>query len=242
MNQNMLKLNPSKTEFMIIGNLTQQKKVAYISPVELLNQNVAEIDSIRNLGVAFDPAFSIKKHVSNICKSAFYHIRDLGRVRIHLNKDTAISLANALVSSRLDYCNSLLFGCFENYKTSLQRVQNCLAQVVIRSSRLSESRPLHRLPIKSRIKFELNLTYRPKALFMGTPSYLEKHQQTLRSESTKLLHPGPWSKRNYGNSSFVVAPPRLWNKLPLEIREAKSVTLSEKKKNTPFYIRPTTLI
>ena len=49
MNQNMLKLNPSKTEFMIIGNLSQRKKVAHIFPVELLNQNFAEIVSIRNL-------------------------------------------------------------------------------------------------------------------------------------------------------------------------------------------------
>ena len=220
MDQNMLKLDPSKAEFLIIGNLTQREKNAHIFPVELLNHNFSELDSIRNLGVAFDPAFSFKKHVSNICRSAFYHIRDLRRIRINLNKATAISLANALVSSRLDYCNSLLFGCSEKYKTSLQRVQNCLARVVTRSSRLSESRPLlkslHWLPIKSRIKFKLNLlTY--KALFMGTPSYLsdllhfEKHQQTLRSESTKLLHPGPRSKRNYGHSSFVVAAPRLWN-------------------------------
>ena len=235
---------------MIIGNLAQRKKVAHIFPV--LNQNFAEIDSIRNLGVAFAPAFSFKKHVSNICRSAFYHIRDLRRIRIHLNKATAISLANVLVSSRLDYCNSLLFGCSEKYKTSLQRVQNCLARVVTRSSRLSESRPLlkslHWLPIKSRIKFKRNLlTY--KALFMGTPSYLsdllhfEKHQQTLRSESTKLLHPGPRSKVNYGHSSFVVAASRLWNKLPLEKREAKSVTIFRKKiKNTPIYIRLTTLI
>ena len=217
MNQNMLKPNPSKTEFMIIGNLTQRKKVAHIFPVELLNQNFAEIDSIRNLGVAFDPAFSFKKHVSNICRSAFYHIRDLRRIRIHLNNATAIFLIR----------NSLLFGCSGKYKTSLQRVQNCLARVVTKSSRLSESRPLlkslHWLPIKSRIKFKLNLlTY--KALFMGTPSNLsdllhfEKHQQTLRCESTRLLHPGPRSKRNYGHSSFVVAAPRLWNKLPLEIR------------------------
>ena len=168
MNQNMLKLNPSKTEFMIINNLTQRKKFAHIF-------------------VVLNPAFSFKKHVS---------------------------------------------------KTSLQRVQNCLARVVTRSSRLSESRPLlkslHWLPIKSRIKFKLNLlTY--KALFMGTPSYLsdllhfEKHQQTLRFESTKLLHPGLRSKRNYGYSSFVVAAPRLWNKLHLEIREAKSVTIFWKK-------------
>ena len=70
---------------MIIGNLTQRKKVAHIFPVELLNYNFAEMDSIRNLGVAFDPPFSFKKHVSNICRSAFYHIRDLRRIRIHLN-------------------------------------------------------------------------------------------------------------------------------------------------------------
>ena len=64
--------------------------------------------------------------------------------------------------------------------------------------------------IKSRIKFKLKLlTY--KALFMGTPSYLsdklhfEKHQGALRSESTKLLHLGPRTKRNYGHSWFVVA-------------------------------------
>ena len=154
------------------------------------------------------------------------------------------------MSSRLDYCDSLLFGCSEKYKTSLQRVQNCLARVVTRSSRLSESRPLlkslHWLHIKSLFKFKLNLlTY--KALFMGTLSYLsdllhfEKHQQTLRFKSTKLLHPGPRSKINYGHSSFLVAAPRFQNKLPFEICEAKSVTIF-RKKNPLFYITPTILI
>ena len=78
--------------------------------------------------------------MSIICRSAFYHIRDLRRTRIHLNKSTTIILANALVSCRLDYCNSLLLCFSEKYKTSLHRVQNCLARVVPRSSRLSESR------------------------------------------------------------------------------------------------------
>ena len=77
---------------------------------------------------------------------------------------------------------------------------------------------------------------------MATPSYLsdlirfEKRQQTLRSESTKLLHLGQQSKRNYCHSSFVVAAPRLWNKLPFEIREAKSVTIFRKETLTHFYI------
>ena len=71
---------------------------------------------------------------------------------------------------------------------------------------------------------------------MGTPSYLsalfhfENRQQTLRSESMKLLHLGPRTRRNYGHSSFVVVAPRLLNKLPLEMREAKSVTIVLKQK------------
>ena len=68
-------------EFMIIDNLTKRKKIALIFLVELLNQNFAEIDSVRNLDVAFAPAFSFKKHVSNICRSAFYHIRDLDTLK-----------------------------------------------------------------------------------------------------------------------------------------------------------------
>ena len=67
-------------------------------------------------------------------------------------------------------------------------------------------------------------------LYLSDLLHFEKHQQTLRSKSTKLLlHPGPRSKRNYGHSSFVVAAQRLLNKLPLQIREGKSVTFFRKK-------------
>ena len=162
MNQNMLKLNPSKTEFMTIGNSTQRKKIAHIFPVELLIQNFDEIDYIRNLGVAFDPACFIHKKMYRIFVDQLSPYLLSQTHSIHLDKATANSLANAPVCSRLDYCNSLLFGCSEKYKTSLQRVQNCLARVVTRSSRLSESSPLlkslHYLLNKSRIKFKLNLS------------------------------------------------------------------------------------
>ena len=77
MDQNMLQVNPSGTEVMIIHT-----KVAHIFPVELLHQNLSKLDFIRNIGVAFDPSFSSQQHVSNICKSSFYHIRDLRRFRI----------------------------------------------------------------------------------------------------------------------------------------------------------------
>ena len=69
MNQNMLKLNPDKTKFMVIGNIAHRKTVSNKYLVELLSQKIANIACMRNAGVAFDSGF-----FSHNCESAFYHI------------------------------------------------------------------------------------------------------------------------------------------------------------------------
>ena len=100
-----------------------------------------------------------------ICKSCFYHIRDLRRIRRHIPLSSAKTISNALISSRLDYCNSLLNNIAKQDLSQLQRVQNCLASVVLRAPHFSPSLPLlkqlHWLPVNHRIKFKLStLTYR----------------------------------------------------------------------------------
>ena len=86
--------------------------------------------SASNLGVIFDKNFNFRSHISAICSSCIYHIRDLQRIRCHLDLDSAKLLANALVSSCFDYCNSLLSGIAETDLTKLQRDLNRLACVV----------------------------------------------------------------------------------------------------------------
>ena len=112
---------------------------------------------------------SFHKHISNICKSCFYHIRDLRRIRRHLTLSTAKIISNSLITSRLDYCNSLINNIAKQDLSKLQRVQNCLARVVLRAPRFSPSLPLlkqlHWLPINYRIKFKMStLTYRALAI------------------------------------------------------------------------------
>ena len=133
-------------------------------------------DSVRNLCVQFDSDFSFDKHVSNICKSCNYHMRDLRRVRKYLTDSAAVSLANALVSSRLDYCNSLLYELTEKNLNKLQVIQNSLCRIVSKVPRFDHITPyrqaLHWLPVRQRIEFKLNLlTY--KALHIGQPVYLK---------------------------------------------------------------------
>ena len=117
--------------------------------------------SAKNLGVLFDSSLNFRKHIFQTCRACFYHICDLRRVRKSLAKQIAV----ALVSSKLDYCNSLFHNMPEKDIARLQCVQNCLAKVLTKAPRYSRSVPipkrLHWLPVKSRIHFKIYaLTFR----------------------------------------------------------------------------------
>ena len=108
MSTNKLKLNPDKTEFLLIGNERQRRKYLSMFPIELLGLETYQTNSARILRVIFDKSFNFRSHISAICSSCIYHIWDLRRIHRHLDLDSAKLLVNALVSSHLDYCNSPL--------------------------------------------------------------------------------------------------------------------------------------
>ena len=98
-----LKLNPDKTEFILIGTKAQRDKFKKYFPTKLLDQDVTPTDSAQNLGVKFDKDFNFKKHISKVCRSCYYHIRDLRRLRRCLTAAVTETIATSLVSSKLDY-------------------------------------------------------------------------------------------------------------------------------------------
>ena len=81
-----------------------------IFPSEFAWQHLEPAESVKNLGVILDAENSMQRHVANLCRISYYHLRELRRVRRYLNHETAVKVANALVSSCLDYCNSLLYN------------------------------------------------------------------------------------------------------------------------------------
>ena len=107
MSTSKLKLNPDKTEFIIFGSKRQRDKLKACFPINIFGNSFCPADSVKNLGVWFDSDFSLSKHVQNVCKSCFVKLRDFRHVRRFLTHDVSVLVANALVSSRLDYCNSL---------------------------------------------------------------------------------------------------------------------------------------
>ena len=219
---NKLKLNPDKTEFLLIGNNVQRKKFNAFFPVSLMGEDVVPTSTARNLGFIFDKSLSLKEHISSVCKSCFFHIKDLKRIRKHVDRNVAICLANALVSSRIDYCNSLFYAATEEMLNKLSRVQNCLARTILRRSKFTSSAPLlkelHWLPVRSLIVHKLCvLTH--KTLYSGLPVYLSdlltrnQHEKGLRSRMGMSLSSGPLFRTNYGLNSFVSFAPHLCNQL-----------------------------
>ena len=193
MDRNLLKLNPDKTEFLLIGSNLQREKIMHLFPASILGESLKPSDSAKNLGVTFDSNMSLSQHVSALCRSCFCNIRDLCRIRRFINKKTLVTLANALVVSRLDYCNALFASLTKKELNRLQRVQNTLCRVVTRSSRYSNITPqlknLHWLPINCRVSYKtLLLTY--KTLMNGNPKYLSDLLQPYSSSrSTRMSDP-----------------------------------------------------
>ena len=185
MSTNKLKLNPHKTELLLIGNERQRSKYISMFPIELLGVETYPAKSARNLGVIFDKNFNFRSHISAICSSCIYHIRDLRHIRRHLDLDSAKLLANALVSSRFDYCNSPLSRIAETDLTKLQRVLNCLARVLTKSPPFTRSVPLlrslHWLPVKYRVHFKICLlTYKASSRGIARlPSLLDCHFSSI---------------------------------------------------------------
>jgi hypothetical protein len=127
MSANMLKLNPDKTEFLLLGNSSNRSKQSNCFPINFLGSSVSPTDKVRNLGVLFDADFSLSNQVSSIVSSCYYHLRDLSRIQKHLSKSVAVTMANAFISSRLDGVNSTLLGLPEKELRRHQTKTYCAA-------------------------------------------------------------------------------------------------------------------
>ena len=230
--ENKLKINDDKTEFLIIASPHSHKKLTDNHSLTVGNSSIGPSSSAKNLGVIFDNNMNMEKQVSNICKSANFQLRNIGSIRKCLNDTAAAQLVHSLITSRLDYCNSLLGGIPDSQIERLQRVQNNAARIVARLKKFDHITPtlrsLHWLPVKYRIEFKtLLLTYR--ILNDSAPSYLKdlispyKQSRSLRS-GDKLLLTVPRSKtKSYGDRCFSFRAPKAWNALPLEIRSSENI-------------------
>jgi len=227
MSANFLSLNPSKTEFLIIGLPQQLSKLN--SPTIHLPNNItlSPVDSARNLGIIFDKNLTFAQHISSVSKACFLNIRDLRRIRQTIDHATACTIATSLIHSKIDFCNSLLLNLPTTQTNRLQLILNSAARAVTKTPKFHHITPilksLHWLTINQRINYKvISLTH--KSLKTGHPTYLRSllsftpHRSTRSASVVTLNRPSVTSGLKISSRSFYHFAPVLWNSLPPHLR------------------------
>ena len=130
MKLNLLKLNDDKTELLVITSRPSRSQSLDIS-IKVGDQYISPSDDPpKNLRVIFYSTCSLRDHVTNVCRSINFNLYFIGKIRKYLDRPTVEKLVNATITSRLDYCNSLMFGIPKELITQLQMRQNHAARVI----------------------------------------------------------------------------------------------------------------
>ena len=234
MNDNFLKLNPDKTEVMVISNRNDRST----SPTEIATSKsqppTATTSSARNLGVYLDPHLNLGEHVSKVVRTCKLSLMNLWKIGRMLPFNLKIKLVNGLIHSRLDYCNSLFASLSSKDTQRLQKIQHAAARFIFGQRSFKGTtklcKTLHFLPVEERITYKLCLlTY--KALNGSAPEYilelLPKRKTTgkcLRRDGDDTLLQKSYSHYKCNEGAFSIAAPAAWNELPRTLRESPSIT------------------
>ena len=241
MTSNKLKLNTEKTDILLSGSKPTLSKIKEKN-INIDGNIIGFKSSAKYLGVQLDSTLSMNVYVSSICKACFLELRRISSIQKYLSREAVITLINAKILSRLDYCNAILYGITNENLHRLQRMQNAAAKLIYKKKRVDHVTPLlinlHWLPVQARCHYKLCvLAYQ---FFEKTlPPYLSSsltsklHQRNMRSNNQKLLDI-PRVASKMGDRSFSTSVPKLWNVLPLSLKNSPSIGCF--KKNLKTYL------
>ena len=137
---NRLKFNEEKTEF-IVAISDHLKHLLPPVTLRIGSKIIHPSESVRNLGIVFDTSMTMNAHITSLCTSLNYQMRNISRIRRFLDTDICHPVVRALILTRLDYGNALLFGSNATDIQRLQRKQNWAAKLVCRASKRDHATP-----------------------------------------------------------------------------------------------------
>ena len=225
MNLFFLKMNPDKTEIIML--VPQQLKNAHTINGCTFSDGgcIRFANFVKNLGYILDKYLNMDIHINSVVSICYKYLSDIGKIRKLLSKKHAEMLVHAVISSRLDYCNSLLYGVNKSVINKLQMVQNAAARLIsLRRKHESVSDVLynlHWLRVEARIVFKLLLLVYKCLHDMAPESLIELI--TVRNNTRSILYLKHYQS-SYARRSFSYMAPRLWNNLPDHIRLCTTLT------------------
>ncbi len=175
-------------------------------------------------------------------KTAFFHLRNVAKVRPFVTKQDAEKLIHAFIISRLNYCNALFTGLPKKLIGKLLLVQNSVARLLTKSRKREHITPvlatLHWLQISFRIDFKILLLKAKNHLAPSyIPDFLTPYQpiRAFRSSDAGILTVPKVAHKTSGETGFSYYAPRLWDTLPSYIRYAGSVDIFKNQLKTYLF-------
>ena len=232
MGMNLLKLNNDKTEFLMVGT-QYQLSVAGDLGITIGQDLIKSCSVVRNLGVMFDRNLKSTTHVNKLVSISYVTMRNITRIRHSLDQDTLKTLCQALVMSKIDYCNSTLLGTANYNLVKLQRVQNMLCRIVTATGKYDKISDqmigLHWLKVEYRIIFKIAILMF-RCVNNMAPSDLTdlistgcRHNLNLHSQAQGLLPTARARTTQVHKQSFALVGPRIWNSLPDHIKMTNTI-------------------
>ncbi len=219
MNENTLKMNTSKTEFIMFGSRQQLDK-CNIKQINIASDYIEVESCIRYLGAFLDETLTFKEHVKRKCRTAMLNYLKIKNIRKYLTKEATEIVVLSLVISHLDFCNVILYGISQSEIQKMQRIQNMCAKLVLNRGKFDSSKQslyeLHWLPVKARITFKI-LTFMFNCSIGNAPPYLTEflsdqvQTRPLRTaSSSEGCYNVPFNKRKtLSDRGFKTVGPRL---------------------------------
>ena len=219
-----------KLNSLFLEPINNLKKIQNIT-IRIGSANIIPADHIRNLGLMMDMFCKNTRHINHLSSSLCQQVRNIRNIRGKLDFNTAKTVVQALILSKLDYCNSLLVGTPGCHLSWLQCVQNMACRVVCnlrKYDHVSASMySLHWLKVRECITF--NIAYLVHCCKMGSaPHYLRDvlpsatHNHSLRSSTSGSIPSAKCWTSLVSVGSFSVVGPKIWNSLPPAVRSEKS--------------------
>ena len=219
---------PDMTRCFLIQLVFCKKKTMWFIGVEVEEETSAPPPK-KNPGSA--PDMDMATHITKTC-SAFFYLYNIRHMRKYLTSECTEKLIHAIITSRLDYCNSLLYGVADHHMQKLQRVMNASARFIFYAPNYGHITPLlqqlHWLPICLRIEFKILLiTF--KVLQGSFPKYLidlisvsppSRYDSRRNNKGILLSTLKRFAEVTMEDRSFMAKAPRPWNSLLVSIRSS----------------------
>ena len=224
MNLYFLKMNPDKTEIILF--LPQHLSSVHTINGCFLPDGTCKrfSDSVKNLGFLMDKHLTMNTHVNSTVSHCYKLLSDIGKIRNILSDKHTEMLVHAVISTRMDYCNSLLYGINKTTLNKYQKVQNAAARLISKRRKFQSVSDvlvkLHWLHIEQRIIFKLLLFVYKSVNNMAPDCVVD--MIAIKDVDRRLLHLKDY-QTVHARKSFSYIAPRLWNNLTDEIRLSPNI-------------------